>query len=371
MNSLSEIESPLFPTYYKEILQRVGSIDPLRYGRSRNFIDGSVTYLSPYISRGVISTKTVLSKILDKGYRPDTIEKFIQELAWRDYWQQIWRIKGEAINKDLKNKQHPVSSTGIPKSLLEASTGIKAIDNAITTFYKTGYLHNHVRMYIASLACNIGQCHWKSPAKWMYYYLLDADWGSNALSWQWVAGTNSKKKYIANQENINKYCYTEQKGTFLDVPYAVLAELPIPDLLKETVAIDWKTNLPTIKTLQLKKELPTLLYNFYNLDPLWKNNIAANRVLLLEPSHFKKYPISQNTLDFVMALSENIRGIQIFIGEFDEFVRSYSPEIIYFKEHPFNEHYRGVKEARDWMFSVEGDFPSFFSFWKKCKKELK
>mgnify|MGYP000380202181 CR=1 FL=1 len=128
-------------------------------------------------------------------------------------------FKENEINFDLKNKQLKVSNTAISKSILEANTGIKAIDTAITSFYNNGYLHNHLRMYIASLACNVAQSHWNFPAKWMYYHLLDADWASNALSWQWVAGTNSNKKYIANQDNINKYCHTKQSNTFLDISY--------------------------------------------------------------------------------------------------------------------------------------------------------
>jgi len=211
---LFEEKNAIFPTFYDEILQRVRRIDPVKYSSTRNYINGSVTYLSPYISRGVISTKFILSEVLNRGYKPVQIEKFIQELAWRDYWQQLWIAKGDSINKDLKNKQTPVSNNSISKVIVEGKTNIIAVDKAIKQFYKTGYLHNHLRMYIASIACNVANSHWKVPAKWMYYHLRDADWASNALSWQWVAGANSNKKYIANQDNINKYCLTNQKIAF-------------------------------------------------------------------------------------------------------------------------------------------------------------
>ena len=82
-------QDALFPISYVEILQRIRAIDPVKYGSTRNYVNGSVTYLSPYISRGIISTKFILSEMLDRGYKPAEIEKFIQELAWRDYWQQI------------------------------------------------------------------------------------------------------------------------------------------------------------------------------------------------------------------------------------------------------------------------------------------
>jgi deoxyribodipyrimidine photo-lyase len=361
----------IFPTAYAEIIQRVQSVNPIKYGSTRNFLNGAVTHLSPYISRGVISTKFILSEILNKGYQPAQIEKFIQELAWRDYWQQVWIAKGEAINQDLKNEQAPVSNSSISKTITTANTGIIAIDNGINKFYKTGYLHNHLRMYIASIACNIGQSHWLTPAKWMYYHLLDADWASNALSWQWVAGANANKKYVANQDNINKYCFTNQKDTFLDISYDAFTTLKIPEILREATVLDLTTPLPEQKQLEIDKTLPTCIYNFYNLDPNWKKDISANRILLLEPSHFKQYPVSKKTIDFVIKLSkENLSNIQIYIGEFGALTSAYDLAAIYFKEHPLSIHYKGIKESRDWMFEVKGFYPSFFSFWKTCKKQL-
>ncbi|MBT8307131.1 MAG: deoxyribodipyrimidine photolyase [Maribacter sp.] len=370
MTALFEDEIKLFPISYEEILQRVRKIDPIAYASTRNYLDGAVTYLSPYISRGVISTRYILAEVLKRGYQPTKIEKFIQELAWRDYWQQIWMTKGNAINADLKNKQQPVSNNALPKAIRDGQTGIEAIDKAIKDFYRTGYLHNHMRMYIASLACNLGQSHWKLPAQWMYYHLLDADWASNALSWQWVAGANSNKKYVADQDNINKYCHTQQQRTFLDVSYDALQEMPIPTALIDVVNPHLKTPLPEKKPIQVEHNKATCIYNFYNLDPLWKKDITANRILLLEPSNFEKYPISHKSIDFMIALSSNISGIQIYVGEFNQLIREHNFGDIYYKEHPLNKHYQGIEEPRDWMFKIKGYYPSFFSFWKKCKKEL-
>ncbi len=368
--TMGDIEIELFPTNFNEILQRVDGINPLKYGTSRNFIDGAVTYLSPYISRGVISTKYILNRLLSNGYDLSKIEKFIQELTWRDYWQKIWVDKGTSINSDLKNTQEMVSNYGIPNSVVKGSTGIKAIDQAISEFYKTGYIHNHLRMYIASIACNIAQSHWKQPAQWMYYYLLDADWASNALSWQWVAGSNSNKKYYANQENINKYCYTHQKVTFLDIQYEEFQNLKIPESLQEIAEINLSTCLPSKGPIIINQSLPTLIYNFYNLDPLWHKDKRANRILLLEPSHFKKYPISQNSMDFMLQLAENIDTKQVYVGEFKDFINEFKVKNIYYKEHPLNKHYLGEEESRDWMFNVKEHDSSFFSYWKKCKLEL-
>ncbi len=358
-----------FVTKLNEIEEKIAQVDPVKYARSRNFIDGSVTYLSPYISRGVISTRQVLDSVLARGYSPREIEKFIQELAWRDHWQQVWVSNGSRINDDLKHPQPLADRNGISSSIVEAATGIEAIDRGIASLYETGYMHNHLRMYVASIACNIAKCHWKTPAGWMYYHLLDADWASNALSWQWVSGANSNKLYYANQENINKYCHTNQRHTFLDVDYERFEGLEIPVILDDVVEPTLSTPLPNTDALDIDPSLPTLVYNFYNVDSNWRTDVQANRILLLEPSVFQKYPVSQKSIDFCIALAkENIPGINVWVAEFSELEKVAQREI-YFKEHPLN-NYVGTEDARTWMTSVKGNFPSFFAFWKKCAKDL-
>jgi deoxyribodipyrimidine photo-lyase len=225
-------------------------------------------------------------------------------------------------------------------------------------------------MYVAMLHCNVSQAHWRQGAQWMYSYLLDGDWASNALSWQWVAGSNANKKYIANQENINKYFNSDQKGTYLDIPYKSFANLKIPEVLKDHKPWSLKTALPKTSNPELEQKT-TLIYNYYNLDPNWHKGEDYQRLLLLEPSFFEAYPVQEHCIQFIMDLSNNIPGILLCVGEFENILRNIETEHIVFKEHPTNSHYRGKEESRDWMFSVMGYYPSFFSFWKKCKKELK
>ncbi|WP_276388369.1 FAD-binding domain-containing protein [Eudoraea chungangensis] len=362
---------PLFPSSLDEVIRRIENVDPISYGRTRNYVDGKVTYLSPYISRGFTTTKRILDSVIRRGYKPAQIEKFIQELAWRDYWQQVWIAKGSEINTDIKNPQTPVNNYGMAEAIYKGATGILAIDLAIDDFYNTGYIHNHIRMYIASLSCNLAKNHWKLPAQWMYYHLLDADWASNALSWQWVAGSNSNKKYYANQENINRYCYTSQKSTFLDIPYQAFSGIETISILEPTITPIFTTSLPPAEDISIDRSLPACIYNFYNLDPAWRTEIKANRILLLEPSHFKNYPVAKKTIQFILKLAkENIDKVQVFVGEFQDLLATYSFNSLYFKEHPTTEHYEGIKEDREWMFPVKGYYPSFFSYWKKCKKQL-
>lgn len=359
-----------FATEFSAILEQIDKIDPIEYGKSRNYIDGAVTYLSPYISRGVISTKQVLEAVLKKGYKLSEIESFAKELCWRDYFQRVAQAKD--LTKDIKQAQHPISNHEIPTQIINAKTGIDGIDYAIENLYQTGYMHNHCRMYTASLVCNIAKSHWLQPAKWMYYHLLDGDWASNACSWQWVAAANSNKKYYANQENINKYTHTNQVDTFLNKSYEEIAIMDTPKELLETQQFDFEMKLPKTNINNFNKELPTFIYNYYNLDPLWHSDTKGNRILLIEQSKVEQYPISTKCIDFMLELSKNIDDMQIYVGEFSSFLSEYKSESIYYKEHPFNSDYIGIKEERDWIVEeVTGYYPSFFAYWKQIEKHLK
>jgi deoxyribodipyrimidine photo-lyase len=362
----------LFPVEAEAILKRLDQITPAAYASTRNYIDGSVTYLSPYISRGVLTTQDVFEFLKNKKYTWEQVEKLVQELAWRDFFQLVWLRLGEDINTDIKQKQHPVRNHQIPSGILNAETGIHGIDLGIKDLIETGYMHNHLRMYTASLTCNIAQNHWLIPAQWMYFHLLDADWASNACSWQWVAGSFSNKKYYANQENINRYCKTEQNNSYLDVSYEDLPNMTIPGQLMQTESVKLRTELPkTDENFKLNPHFPTLLYNWYNLDFQWHKNLVANRVLILEPDIFERYPISKKSIHFMLELAKNITGIQVFVGSFAALHQNQKTTQFIFKEHPLN-NYQGQEESRKFLQPVPiKNFNSFFGYWKSIEKSLR
>lgn len=367
-----------FPTSYQQIIERINHINPIQYSKTRNFINGAVTYLSPYISRGVISVKQIMETILQKGYKPYQVEKFLQELAWREYFQRVWLHTGDGIWKDIKQPQPDVLHHQMIKAVEQATTGIDAIDEQIKKLYSSGYMHNHIRMYTASMVCNMAKAHWLQPSRWMYYHLLDGDIASNNCSWQWVAAAFASKKYYFNQENVNKYSFSKQQNTFLDKSYEAIMTMPVPDTLKASTDLSLQTNLPATVIPILDVNKPTLIYNSYNLDLRWRKDEDVNRVLLLEPSHFEKFPISEKVMQFVINLSKNIEGILLHTGEIADIISLYSnlsstdKGCIISKEHPAFNYYPGIKDNRDWMFpEVNGNYLSFFSFWKQCEKFLK
>lgn len=120
-----------FPTEKSEILKLLYKIDPVSYANSRNFTNGNVTFLSPYISRGVLSTRDVFDYLKTRGFSWADSEKLIQELAWRDYFQTVWMRLGPAINSDIKSTQFPVRNREVPKAILHAETTIEAVDAGI------------------------------------------------------------------------------------------------------------------------------------------------------------------------------------------------------------------------------------------------
>jgi deoxyribodipyrimidine photo-lyase len=396
---------------YAALLEQIKSYQLGKYHATRNYTNGAVTNWSPYISRGLLSPVLVMEQLKTKHHQQEWIS-FMQQMAWREYFQRVWQQKGSLILEDLKSEQSNVILQALPKPISKGNTGIQAFDNAIQHLYAHGMMHNHVRMYISMLHSNIFKAAWLPGAKWMYANLLDHDPAANFLSWQWVAGTFSSKQYLANQENINKYTNTKQLGTFLDTEYenlqtsifdhsdTIQPNLSVnwPDPLDQEFELDMTAILQNIQLInttnmfdanQVLANQPFCIYNSFNLDPLWHHGEVVHRILLVEPNHFDQFPVTEKVLQFVIDLAtNNIPGIQIFIGNFEDlnqvFKTTSSNEnvtdatsenskcIIYFKEHPTTQHYQGNQEARDWLFpEVNGYFPSFFGYWKKCERYLK
>ena len=187
---------------------RLAAIDPAAYGRSRNFLDGAVTGLSPWIRHGVLSLAEVRDHALARVAHPEDAEKLVSELGWRDYWRRVHARLGDAISRDLEPPAATPRSPRLdrmPEDVLSASTGMPCIDAFVRQLHETGWLHNHARMWLASWLVHVRGVRWQAGADWFLEHLLDGDPASNHLSWQWVAGTFSAKPYLFNRENLERY----------------------------------------------------------------------------------------------------------------------------------------------------------------------
>ena len=184
------------------------ALDPKAYGPTRNHLDGAVTRLSPFIRHGALTLDRVRNIALEKA-GPKEAEKFIQQLAWRDYWQRLYARYPERIWNDVEDYKTGFGpddySDELPEDIAAAQTGTACIDQFLTQLISTGYLHNHARLYLAAYICHWRRVKWQVGARFFLTHLLDGDPASNNLSWQWVASTFSHKPYFFNLDNVAKY----------------------------------------------------------------------------------------------------------------------------------------------------------------------
>jgi deoxyribodipyrimidine photo-lyase len=220
-----------FPPTRDAALARAAAINPTRYARTRNSLNGDVTRLSPYVTHGLISIPELLQSVQTRhalGWQ----DKIAFEFGWREYFHHAWERLGDGIWREPHEPPSSRYSAELPEDIRTASTGVAIIDQQVRELYATGYLHNHARMWIASYVVHMRKVSWQAGARWMYSHLLDGDLASNTLSWQWVAGTWTGKPYLFNAENVARYAPgVDCSGTVIDATYAeldVIARSPNP-----------------------------------------------------------------------------------------------------------------------------------------------
>ncbi|WP_317109647.1 FAD-binding domain-containing protein [Chroococcidiopsis sp. SAG 2025] len=184
-------------------------VDAARYAKTRNFLTGAVTRLSPYLRYGVLSLADVKKYVLNKIQQPDEATKLINELGWRDYWQRLYVKLGNGIWEDREEYKTGYTAKEyapkLPEDIATGTTGLVCIDSFSQQMRQTGYLHNHARMWMAAYMVHWRRIRWQVGAIWFLEHLLDGDPASNNMSWQWVASTFSHKPYFFNRENLERY----------------------------------------------------------------------------------------------------------------------------------------------------------------------
>jgi len=282
---------------YEQIAQRINQIDPVRYDKTRNNLNGAVTWLSPFITHGIISTSDVANAVLNK-HPSKKCYRLLYELAWREYFHRVWHGHADAIFSDMRSPS--------VSNCMQMPTAVLLITH--------GFMHNHARMWTAALCCNMADTHWLKAAQWMHYHLLDGDLASNTLSWQWVAGTFSHKRYIANQDNINKYSQYVQHGTFVDVSYEQLSEFKQPAQLADKRDATLPQSIPGNPVTHIAKLSGTVaLRSIWQLDAQWRED-ADHHVLFIDKELHDIWPMSHNRWQFVLHWASFIPDLYIVSG---------------------------------------------------------
>jgi deoxyribodipyrimidine photo-lyase len=205
-------------------------------------------------------------------------------------------------------------------------------------------------------------------SRWLYYHLRDGDLASNMLSWQWIAGTNAGKRYVANQAVIDGCSDVKQGKSYLSIPREEVGEGAIPEVLKNSVPFSYTTSYPESEVFDTTAST-LFLYSPWTLNPDWRADEVGERVLLIEPKWFDRFPVSADVLTFIITVARTqIPGVKVVVANAEEL--SMAPGVqIFSRAYPTHTKWPGIQDAPARLFpQVTGYFPSFFKFWEACQK---
>lgn len=253
-----------FPPNRAAALQRLADFIPLAgrdYASRRNYdIAGHphVSRLSPYLRHRIITEDEVLAATLGR-HSPSAAEKFIQEVCWRTYWKGVlerrptlWNDYKAEVNAGLNRINSEAGLRSEWEAACLGQTGIDCFDHWAQELAETGYLHNHARMWFASIWIFTLRLPWALGADFFLRHLLDGCPASNTLSWRWVAGLQTVgKTYLARPYNIAKYTNGRFNPTGLSPEAYPLQGRDLPPLglcpVSEPLTRDRRTGLLVTK----------------------------------------------------------------------------------------------------------------------------
>ena len=273
------------------------------YSKLRNFDFGpdnrsNISCLSPYITHGIINESEVIDKSLKK-FSFAKNEKFIQEVMWRVYWKGWLELRPnvwtdylrdlEIIRKEFKDDQNY-------KEALEGTTNIECFNQWIIELKENNYLHNHTRMWFASIWIFTLELPWQLGAEFFMQHLYDGDPASNTLGWRWVAGVQTQgKHYLASEWNINKFTNNRFQNIKLneDVP---------PILSNKTYSINKKDFL---NSNVLKNQTLLIFENNMNFEFSDFKQDKFKKILLISNSTDRTIKLSEKVSKFKADLLED------------------------------------------------------------------
>ena len=209
------------------------------YARDRN-IDfgpgrpGAVSQLSPYVRYRLVNEPEIVARVLEQ-HGLAASEKYVQEVLWRTYWKGWLELHPGVWTRFLDERDRDAENFTDTRAVADAEagrTGLEGFDDWARELVETGYLHNHVRMWFASIWIFTLGLPWTLGADFFLRHLIDADAASNTLSWRWVAGLQTPgKTYLATTENIARFTNGRFAPTGLARVAVALTE-PTPDLAR-------------------------------------------------------------------------------------------------------------------------------------------
>ena len=274
------------------------------YNFKRNFDLGTknksnVSCLSPYISHRLITEYEVAKTVLSK-FSYQNVDKFIQEIFWRVYWKGWLELRPQVWSDFIEDLKSIKEDDKYLKAV-NGETEIQCFNDWVKELRENNYLHNHTRMWFASIWIFTLKLPWQKGAEFFMKHLYDGDAASNTLSWRWVAGLQTKgKHYVAQSWNINKFTNNKYKNVKINEN-----ALPLTD----------------------KREYKLNTLSFITEDNSNENLIVFENELNLENKNLKKY---KNI--YLVLLSNNVRKLKL-----EQKVLDYKSEIINDQKKRFEE----------------------------------
>ena len=248
----------------------------------------SVFYLQAIRMR--ILTEINIIHEVKKYFNYNRVEKFIDEICWRTYWKGYLQHRPK-IWIDYLNDLEDFDIDQYPHYLdaIEGNTSIPCFNIWVKDLKQYGYLHNHTRMWFASIWIFQLNLPWQLGANLFFNHLLDADPASNTLSWRWVAGLHTKgKSYRARRQNIEKYTSGRINTYGVD-------ELPTHAITDERIYIPMNLSLP--KPIDVKKGSKTGL--IIHQEDLSIIDFKKYDFLLIQSSNYNPHNQSNHWNDFI------------------------------------------------------------------------
>ena len=279
-------------TFAEELMNVFIENNLVNYSKLRNFDYGpdkrsNVSCLSPYVTHGVISEVELIKKSLNK-YSFVKNEKFIQEIMWRTFWKGWMELRPDVWTdylSELNQIRDKYKNDQDYKKAVEGRTEIQCFNEWVGELKENNYLHNHARMWFASIWIFTLELPWQLGAEFFMQHLYDGDPASNTLGWRWVAGIQTQgKNYLASEWNIKKFTDNRFKNIKLKEnasPKKVEKFYPI--LKKDFINPDIEEgkNLLVFEN-SLSLELSELINNKFNKIKLITNQNQNRQIKLSE-----------------------------------------------------------------------------------------
>ena len=233
------------------------------YTDGRNYDYGpedrsNISALSPWVRRRLISEQEIIEKLF-KTNSHGAADKYIQQVIWRTYFKgwleqhpTVWNAYNEGVTSGLNEVSSDQSRARVYEKAITGQTGIDCFDSWATELMEHSYLHNHARLWFASIWIFTLKLPWELGANFFMKYLLDGDPASNTLSWRWVSGLHTKgKNYLATSSNIDKFTL----GRFRIEAHLNVAANPLTELTEHPIqSLPRLENLPSDDFLLLVTE---------------------------------------------------------------------------------------------------------------------